>query len=365
MREESIPWAQPIFWGNEKKYINKAIDSTWISGGPFVERFELEFARCNSARYAVSTLNGTTSLHLAFLALGIKPEDEIIVPGFGFHAAANLALQFNAKPVFTEVDPHTWCMSAAEIEKCLSPRTRAIVPIHTYGNVCSMEEIIDLAKSRHIEIVEDVAQAHFSCYKNKPAGTMGSLGCFSLHAAKTITTGEGGMVVTNDEALLKKLHLYRNHGIMEKYYWHHVPGHNFRLSNLHAAIGCAQLENLDLIINHRKRIHKQYKKSLSRIPGVTLQYFSPDVNPVLWVMAIKLDPKAFPQGRDTLMQQLKDENIETRPGFYSASLMDIYPRSRLPICDETGQQIICLPTFATLTNEQIDFICEKINKFRR
>jgi perosamine synthetase len=362
---ELIHWAKPSFWGKERDYVIEALDSTWISGGAFVDRLEHEFATYCDIDFALSASNGTTAIHMAYLALGLGPGDEVVIPGFGFMAAANIALHLGATPIFAEVEPNTWCMTAKDVEQCLSPRTKAIVPIHTYGNICPMQEIMGLAKERRLAVVEDAAEAFPSRYQGRIAGTFGTIGCFSFQATKTITTGEGGMVVTADKDLYDQMALYRSHGMLRKvYYWHELPGHNFRLTNLQAALGCAQLENLERIIVERRRVHDHYKRHLANAPGLAMQQFARDVDPVLWAMAVKLNPKAYPQGRDKVMQQLRVENIETRPGFYAASLLGLYPCRPLPICEEISRQIISLPTFPALRNDQIELICDKLKRLR-
>src|SRR5882724_2279623 len=205
---ESIPWAKPDLLGNEKQYVAEALSSTWISDGPFVGRFENDFKKYCGGRHATTASNGTTALHMAFLAMGVGPGDEVIVPGFAFMAAANVALHVGAKPVFTEVDPATWCMTATDVERCISPRTKLIVPVHTYGNVCDMDEILTLANAKSILVLEDAAEAFASRYKNRLAGVYGTVGTFSFHATKTITTGEGGMVITDSRELSEKLYLF-------------------------------------------------------------------------------------------------------------------------------------------------------------
>lgn len=359
-----IPWANPQFLGNEQNYVFEALNSTWISGGPFVGRLEREFAEYVKSPFALTASNGTTAIHMAYLALGLKPGDEVIAPGFGFLAAANLALQFGAKPIFAEVDPNTWLVTASEIEKCLSPKTKIIVLIHSYGNVCEMDQILTLAKDHGIPVVEDAAEAFASRYNGCQAGTMGTIGTFSFQATKTITTGEGGMVVTGNEELYNIMALYRSHGMLRKiYYWHELPGHNFRMTNLQAALGCAQLETLERFIHERNRVHAQYKKFLFN--GITHQQFTPNVEPVLWTLAIKLDRDAYPQGRDRVIEQMKDLQIETRPGFYAPSFMDFYSCPHLPICEEISKQVISLPTFAALQNEQIEYICTQLKSLQR
>ena len=365
-KADFIPWAKPDFWGKEKEYLIEALESTWISGGPFIERFEAEFAKYCGSRFALTASNGTTALSLTYNALGLGPGDEIIVPGFSFLAVANLAIHMGAKPVFAEVDPETLCVRAEDFEPHISKKTRALVPVHTYGNVCAMDDILALGLKHNIPVIEDTAEAFASKYKDRQAGTMGLMGSYSFHATKTITTGEGGMVVTNDEELAKKMALYRSHGLMRKtHYWHELPGNNYRLTNLQAALGVAQMQRLDRIIAERKRVHASYNALLGREGGITLQKFEPDVVPVLWAIALKLDGKAFPQGRDAVITQLREANIETRPGFYTPSQMPhIYDCPPLPVCEAIARQTISLPTYPTLTDEQIGYICEILKNLR-
>jgi perosamine synthetase len=361
-----IPWAKPNFWGNEKLYVSEALDSTWISGGPFVDRIETEFAALTGVSYILATSNGTTAIHAAYLALGLKPGDEIVVPGYGFLATANIALEMGVKPLFSEVDPDTWCMRAIDIEQCLSSKTKAIIPIHTYGNVCAMEQILSLGQKHGIPIIEDTAEALMSSYNGKLAGTMGTIGCYSFQATKTITTGEGGMVVTGDQELHDSMALYRSHGMLRKrYYWHELPGHNFRLTNLQAALGCAQIEKLPLIVKERRRVYERYYSRLSGVSGVTTQRFPPEVDPVVWAIAVKLDVSAFPHGRDRVMKQMAEFGIETRPGFYTPSQMPFYKCPSLGTCEDLARTIISLPSYPTLGDEQIDFVCDKLDSLRR
>jgi perosamine synthetase len=365
-RAASIPWAQPTLLGNEQVYVSEALSSSWISGGPFVDRFEAEFAELCGVRHATTAANGTAALHMAFLALGIGPGDEVIVPGFAFMAAANVALHLGARPVFTEVDPLTWCMTANDIEPCLSPKTKLIVPVHTYGNVCAMDEIMRLADRKSIAVLEDAAEAFLSRSQGRIAGTQGTCGTFSFHATKTITTGEGGMVITASQELHDKLFLYRNHGMLRTRYWHEVPGHNFRMTNMQAALGCAQMEKIDLIVTERNRVYAAYQKHLANVPGVALQNFSPDVEPVVWAVAAQLDPQVYPQGRDALMRQLEEGGIETRNGFYAASMMPhLYGAPALPVCEHLARNVISLPTFCALADAEIEFICSVLHGLRK
>ena len=365
-RDTIIPWARPDFWGHERQYVAEALDSTWISGGPFVDQLEQRFAVLSGGERAFAVSNGTTAIHLAYLALNIQANDEIVVPGFGFLAAANVALQLSARPVFCEVDPLTWCMRAKDIAPVLTHKTRAIVAVHTYGNVCDMEPILALANERGIPVIEDAAEAFPSRYRGQLAGTMATIGTYSFQATKTITTGEGGMVVTRDDALCERMALYRSHGLQrKKHYWHEVPGLNFRLTNMQAALGCAQLEKLDKIVAERRRVYAAYLDRLTGIPGVALQQFRSDVEPVVWAVAVCLDPVAFPQGRDAVLAQMLDAGIELRPGFYSPSQIDYFDCPPLAICDNLATSIVSLPSYPTLTEPEIERVCAQLAKLRR
>ena len=366
MKNARIPWASPHFWGNEEQYVVDALKSSWISGGAYVDRLEQDFAQFCDVSYAVAASNGTTALHMAYLALDIGPGDEVIVPGFGFMAAANIAIHIGAKPVFSEVNPESWCMTVEDIENCVTSKTKAIVPIHTYGNVCDMNPIMEFAESENLIVVEDAAEAIGSKYMGKMAGTIAPMGIYSFQATKTITTGEGGAVVTESTELRDRMRLFKSHGMSSKRYWHEVAGHNFRLTNMHAAMGCAQLEQITQIIRERDRVYKKYLDLLEDADGVVFQRYSSQVEPVVWAIAMTLDNKIFPQGRDEVMKQMLDIGIETRPGFYPASSMpDIYGEMQLPICEYLSGQIISLPSSPTLTDDDIEFVCNSLKSCRR
>lgn len=354
-----INWAKPDYWGKEIEYVNEALQSTWISGGRFINQLESFFNNEFQVKESLAVSNGTTALHLAYLGLDLKPTDEIIVPAFSFMAVANVACHLQVKPVFAEVDKSTWCLDPNEIEKHITHKTKAIVPVHTYGNVCDMKAILEISKQYNIPVIEDCAEAIFSKYEGQYAGTFGKINTFSFHATKTVTTGEGGLVVTNDEEIATKMKLYRSHGMTRDkiFYWHVLPGHNFRLTNFQAAMGVAQLECLEKIIEERKRVFNTYQILLSNVEGITLQYFSEKVEPVVWALGVLIDTKAFPQGRDTLIAQMNEKGIETRPGFYSAHLLPIYEVAPMPVSDHISQHIISLPFYPSLREEQIEYIC--------
>ena len=363
---KKIPWASPSIWGNEKKYVNNALDTLWISGGEYVNKLEEQFSELYDKPYVLTTSNGTTSLHLIYLALGLKPGDEIIVPGFAFLAASNLAVQMGVIPKFADVDSETWCVTAKDIYSKITNKTKAIVPIHTYGNVCEMNEIMDLGKQFNIPIIEDSAESLFSKIDNKYCGTFGNVSSFSFQATKTITTGEGGLVVTDDIELYNKMVLYRSHGLSERgKYYHELPGHNFRLTNLQAALGVAQFESKDLIIKSRKQMYETYLKYLNNVNGITIQKYNDNVDPVVWAIAIKVDTKIFNMSRDNIIENLKLKGIETRPGFVSSSLLKIYEPHFLLNCEDLSNHVISLPSSSTLSERDIQYVCENLLSLKK
>jgi perosamine synthetase len=366
--KEYIPWTEPVYWGKEREYILEALDSSWISGGYFVDKLESQFVNWTSCQNALAVSNGTSALQLAFIGASISPGDEIIVPGFCFLAAANVALNMGAIPVFADVDPNTWCITAGNIEKVITSKTKAVIAVHTYGNSCEMDKIVDLCSKGNICVIEDVAESLGTKYKGKLTGTFGDINCFSFQATKTITTGEGGMVLTKDNAIAERMRLYRSHGMGKTRYFHDVPGLNFRLTNIQAALGCAQFEKIEDIIEARKRVYLKYKNILNSADGVELQQYSSNVDPVVWAISIKLSTKFFPNGRDKIIDNMLKLNIETRPGFYPASSMKHIYRikdSDIPIAKILGNTVISLPSSPNLTEEMIEYICNTILNMRK
>lgn len=360
-----IPWCKPQYWGNEKKYVNEAIDSMWISDGPFVHRLDKMFAEMNQIEFALSTSNGTTALQLSLLALDIKAGDEILVPGFGFAAAANMVVAVGAKPIFVDVDPATMLMDPEKIEAVITKSTKGIMPIHSYGNVCDMDRIVQIAKSKKLFVFEDVAEAMFSKWNGRFAGTYSDVSAFSLHATKTVTTGEGGMVLTHNEDLKKKMALIKSHGMAGKKYWHVCHAYNFRMTNFQAALGVAQLEKAPVIIQERRRVYDLYKKHLRTVDGIRIQEIAKNVDPVIWAMPIVIQPEAFKFSRDELIDQLLSAGIETRPGFYTFNQMGMYDSPLLKNSDVLAKNIICLPFYTAMNESDVQFISQEILKLKR
>lgn len=355
----SIPWAKPTFFGFEKDYVVDALESTWISGGPYVERLEKEMPASMGVPFGVAVSNGTAALHLALLGLGVGPGDEVIIPGFTFVAAANMVLAVGAKPVYADVNRDTWLVDPTMVASLITPKSKAIIPVHLYGNVAAMDEIGAVAKAHGIAVIEDAAEAAFSRYLGCCAGTIGDVGTLSFQATKTISTGEGGMVLTRDPRLHRRMLMLRDHGMRKgKRYWHDVVGYNFRMTNLQAALGCAQLEKLDTICRERQRVHATYRRHMAGDNRIIEQRFSNEVEPVLWTYAIRLARTAESLSRDAIMDFLGQAGIETRPGFYPMSEMRPYDCPELPVSMEVARNVILFPTYPDLDNQTIAHICE-------
>lgn len=359
-----IPYAVPYFNNKETEYVVDALNSTWISGGKYVDGLESKLAEIHNVEKVLTVSNGTTAIHLAYLGLNIKPGDEIIFPAWAFMGGANVALHLGAVPIFADVDPNTWLITADEIEKKISSRTKAIFVVHTYGNVCNMEEIINLAKKYNLYVIEDCAESPFSKYNNQYCGTFGDMGVFSMQATKTLTTGEGGFVICDNKEVTEEMHLYRSHGLSKRgVYYHALAGHNFRLTNIQAAIGCAQIEKLNEIIEGRERVYNLYKSLLEGQVGITLQKIEDNVKPLMWVFGIKLDEDVFKYSNNVIVEKMSEAGIEIRPGFLAASYMshiyeNVYPYNF--VAEELSKQVINLPIYPTLTNEQVEYICNKL-----
>jgi perosamine synthetase len=365
MKGPGIPWARPMLSGSEEPLVLDALRTSWISGGPYVDRFEQEVADRMEIGHAVAVSNGTTALELALRGLNLEAGVEVIVPAFTFVAAANMVLSLGLTPRYADVRPDTWLLDPDEIHRLRTPRTKAVIPVHLYGNVADMEAIAVAASEWGLEVVEDAAEAAFSRYRGRCAGTIGRVGTFSFHATKTITTGEGGMVVTADDALAVRCRTLRDHGMRkDKRYWHDVVGYNFRLTNLQAAIGCGQLQSLERIIAERRAIHDGYEARLSEVAGIRLQHFDKGVEPVVWVTVVQLeDPHDLDDvraRRDRIMAGMADDGIETRPGFYDLSLLPPYCCPPLPVARRVSASTIALPTFVGLRSDDLNRISDSL-----
>lgn len=358
-----IPVYQPTLNGNEKRYVNECLDTTWISSqGRFVKEFEDEFSRYIHADYAVSVSNGTVALHLALLALGIGRDDEVIVPTLTYIASVNAIVYTSATPIFVDSLLESWQVDPEDIEKKITSKTKAIMVVHLYGQACDMDKIMQIAKKYNLFVIEDCAEAFGSKYKCQHVGTFGDVATFSFYGNKTITCGEGGMVVTNDHTLYDRLLHLKGQGLAKhRQYWHDIIGFNYRMTNICAAIGLAQLEQADKFISQKRKIAEWYDEYLTGV-SVELHKAMPDTVHSFWMCSI-LVPKA--EQRDTLRKYMEEHGIDTRPVFYPVHTMPMYSMKyqKHIVAEELGWRGINLPSWPGLNQDQVKFICETIKAF--
>jgi len=361
--EIKYPIYNRSFNGNEKKYVIDCLDSTWISSrGSYIEKFEHKFAEYTGASYATSVNNGTAALHLALMALDIHEGDEVIVPDFTYIATANAVKYTNATPVFVDVLSHNWQIDPADIERKITPRTKAIIIVHLYGAPCNMDEIVPICKKHNLYLIEDCAEALGTTYKGQHVGTFGDIAAFSFFGNKTITTGEGGMVTTNNQLLIQKAYHIKNQGVTSKVYWHDVLGYNYRMTNICAAIGLAQLECVDEILANKKRIAKTYQKAFSNT-GIEFHNQEENTEHSYWMCSILIPDAGM---RDQLFIHMKSHGIDSRPLFYPCHIMPIYTgfeNNDFPVTNSLSYRGLNLPSYPELTDQDIYYIANTIVDF--
>jgi len=351
-----IPVAEPSLGEEELKNVMEVVKSGWISSkGEFIEKFEKKFAKYCGVKYGIATSSGTTALHLALTALGIKKGDEVIVPDLTFIATANAVTYCGARPVFVDSHPEYWCIDPEKIKEKITPRTKAIIPVHLYGHPCDMDTIMDIAKKYGLFVIEDAAEAHGAEYKGRKVGSFGDISCFSFYGNKIITTGEGGMCLTNNEKLAEKMRILRDHGMNpNRRYWHDVIGFNYRMTNMQAAVGVAQLQKINKFIEKKRQIAMWYEEGLKELAEKGLITLHPQMkwaNCVYWIYSILIEDK-FGMKRDELMKKLEKNGIETRPFFYPMHTMPPYfNKERFPVAEEISKRGINLPSSLFLDHE--------------
>jgi perosamine synthetase len=365
-----IPVANPFFVGNEKKYVDDCMESGWISSaGKYVELFENGFAEFCGVKHAVACCNGTVALHLALVALGVEPGDEVIVPTLTFVATPNAVTYCGARPIFVDSEPETWNLDPEQVEAKITPRTKGIIAVHLYGHPAQTSKLKEIARRHNLFLLEDAAEAHGAMCEGKPVGSLGDAAAFSFYANKIIATGEGGMVVTDDDELAERLRLFRGQGVdPNRRYWHTVVGYNYRMMNLPAAIGLAQLEKIEQQLELRAQIAFSYRDRLREMPGVALHEEQDWARHVYWMFNVVLDQEIW-QSRDAVIEALGKDGIETRPVFYPAHSLPPYVGSvdgeTFPVAENLSGNGISLPTWAGLTEEQIDYVCSALQQCRR
>ncbi|OGG00995.1 aminotransferase DegT [Candidatus Gottesmanbacteria bacterium RBG_16_38_7b] len=361
-----IPIAYPDLTGNENIYLNRVLKSSWISSqGEYLIKFEQKFAEFIGCRYAVTTSNGTTALHLALTALGIGKGDEVIVPDLTFIASVNAITYCGARPVLCDVNRQSWQLDPKEIIKRINSRTKAIMAVHLYGIPANLDQIMDIANKYNLQVIEDAAEAHGALVKIKSlwkkVGSVGHVGCFSFYGNKIITTGEGGMVTTDAKQLAMRMRVLRDHGQKPgRRYYHPFIGFNYRLTNLQAAIGLAQLEKIHSFLKFKSRLASLYNRYLENTPGIIIPKTDYEAKPVCWLYSVIIDDP-YPLTRDEVMEKLKNKGIETRPFFFPVNLLPPYKSSqKFPNSNYLFQHGLNLPSGYNLTPGEITFICQQI-----
>jgi perosamine synthetase len=361
MNEKKIPVYSPVLHGNEKKYVNQCLDGTWISSkGEFISKFEEKFSIFLNVRYSTSVSNGTVALHLALASLGIGEGDEVIVPTLTYIASVNAISYVGAKPVFADSHEKTWNIDPDKLLELITPKTKAIMVVHLYGNSCDMDSIVKICKERNIFLIEDAAEAFGTKYNNKYVGTFGDVATFSFFGNKTITTGEGGMLVTNNKLLIDKASQLKNQGVSSnRKYWHDVIGFNYRMTNICAAIGLAQLEGADVVLQKKMQIVSWYREFLE---GVQVRFPLEQANSThsYWMVVVQVKDK---NTKHRVRSYLDNHNVETRPVFYPAHKMPVfYSEKYFPVAESISDKGINLPSSPNLIKSDVKYICTLIAK---
>lgn len=365
-----IPVADTLLDGNELRYVTECVQSNWLSSiGPFVRRFELEFARAAGCEFGIACANGTVALHLVLAALGINQGDEVIIPTFTMIATANAVGYTGATPVLVDAEAETWNLDVAQLEARITTRTKAIVVVHTYGHPVRMDEVRAVAQRHNLYVIEDAAEAHGAEYHGQQIGSLGDAATFSFYANKIITTGEGGMVTTNDARLAATARQLRDHAFSSaRHFWHEYRGFNYRMSNLQAAVGLAQTERLPQLVAKRRAAAARYTELLRDVPGLRLPHERPDVRSVFWMYGLLVE-KEFGPSRDELRCYLAAHGIETRTFFIPIHLQPIYfalcRGQHYPVAETLCQRGLYLPSGPTLSDTDIEFVAETVERARR
>lgn len=362
-----IPVAAPVLAGREKEYVADCMESGWISsGGKYVELFEAAFAEFCGVRHAVACCNGTVALHLALLALGVGPGDEVIVPTLTFVASANAVTYCGARPVFVDSEPATWNLDPVQVEAKITTRTKGIMAVHLYGHPAEMGALRNTARRHGLFLLEDAAEAHGAAYEGRPVGSLGDAAAFSFYGNKIIATGEGGMVVTDDGALASRARLLRGQGMdAGRRYWFPVVGYNYRMMNIPAAIGLAQLERAWWHTSRRREVAAVYESLLEGVPGLGRQREREWARHAFWMFTVILGGGAA-EDRDRLMARLHERGVETRPVFYPLHTMPPYRESargeEFPVAERLAGRGLSLPTWAGLEREDVDYVCRRLRE---
>lgn len=363
-----IPIGAPALVGNEKKYVMECMESTWISSrGPYLERFEEAFADFCGAPHAVSCSSGTAALHMALLVLGVGLGDEVIVPTLTYVSCANAVAYCGARPVFVDSDPETWNLDPSLIASKITARTKGIIAVHLYGHPADMDPILAVARKHGLFVLEDAAQAHGALYRGRRAGTLADAAVFSFFASKILTTGEGGMVVTANAELARRVRELKGQGMSpDRRYWHSVIGYNYGMTNVAAAIGLAQVEKAAWHVERHREVSSWYRQDLQHRAQVVFQGCKEWAEPAYWMVSVMLTDEDV--DRDRVIATLWQQGIETRPVFYPLHTLPPYAPYREPgpeslaVAERIAGRGISLPTWAGLAREDVRFVCDELLK---
>ncbi len=367
----NIPVNQPVISKEAKANVMAALESGWISSsGPYVAEFENAFAKYIGRKHGIAVSNGTAALHIALLSLGIGAGDEVIVPAFTMGACFMAVMYTGAKPVFVDCEMETWNMDPEKIEEKITPKTKAIMAVDIYGHPSDMETIMSIANKHKLLIIEDAAEAHGATYRGKKCGSFGDVGCFSFYANKIITTGEGGMVLTDDDLVAREARKFRDlYHSDAKRFIHEKIGYNYRLTNLQAAVGLGELSHINSYIERKINMAKLYTEGLALIDCLSVVKNKPDVRNVYWMYGIVIDEKKFGMSRDELREALIKKGVETRDFFYppedQPALKNIIGAETFPNAASLGKHGLYLPSGLALTESQIRFIIEAVSSLAR
>jgi perosamine synthetase len=360
-----IPVAEPALVGNERVYVLDCLESTWISSrGAYITRFERAFAEFCGVRHAITCSSGTAALHLALLALGIGPDDEVIVPTLTYVATANAVGYCGARAVFVDSEPATWNLNPDALESCITPRTKGIIAVHLYGHPADMRAVEQVARRHGLFIIEDAAEGLGAVERGRRVGAIGDMATFSFYGNKILTTGEGGMVTCHDDLLAGRVRRFKEQGITAgRPYWAEIVGYNYRMTNIAAAIGLAQIERIDWHLQRRRENADCYRAALGGCRALMLAGEQPWAKPACWMNCVLLAEDA-PLDQSELMAALAERGIETRPFFYPLHTLPIYRDSvqeqRFPVAESVASRGINLPSSALLTAAEIAFVAQTL-----
>jgi len=369
MERTIIPVCEPALTGNETRYVMDCLNTNWISSaGKYINLFEQSFSRKVGCDSGIACVSGTAALHLIMAALGLGPGDEVIIPTHTMIATAYAVSYTGARPVLVDSERRTWNMDLGQVEAKVTPRTKAICVVHTYGHPVDMDLVWEIARRHNLFVVEDAAEAHGALYKGRPCGSLGDAAAFSFYANKIITTGEGGMITSNNPELAETVRTLRDHAFSkERHFWHKYIGYSFRLTNMQAAVGLAQTEQMDKFVTWRRDNAALYTSLLQDVPGLTTPVEEPWAQSVYWMYGVLVEDE-FGINRDELRRRLAAQGIETRTFFIPMHLQPIYYADyrgeRYPVAEDLCRRGLYLPSASALTRREIERVVQAVKACR-